>query len=88
MATLEEIDWAVKHVRDRGSDNFALLHGQHSMLSTDGSGVPEHETNLATIDFLRLRYGLPVGFIDHTSNAIMPESPLFEELPLFRNTLP
>jgi sialic acid synthase SpsE len=72
MATLEEIDWAVKHVDSRGCDNFALLHGQHSMLSADGSGVPEYETNLASIEFLRHRYGVPVGFIDHTSNPIMP----------------
>ena len=72
MATLEEIDWAVEYLRARGCDNFALLHGQHSLLSADGNGVPEHETNLASIDFLRLRYAVPVGFIDHTSNPIMP----------------
>ena len=34
--------------------------------------MPEHETNLASIEFLRLRYGVPVGFIDHTSNPNMP----------------
>jgi sialic acid synthase SpsE len=72
MATLEEIDWAVERLRDRRCDNFALLHGQHSMLSAEGTGVPEHETNLASIEFLRLRYGVPVGFIDHTSNPNMP----------------
>jgi sialic acid synthase SpsE len=72
MATLEEIDWAVERLRNRDCDNFALLHGQHSMLSSDGTGVPEHETNLASIEFLNRRYDVPVGFIDHTSNPMMP----------------
>ena len=72
MATLDEIDWAVERIRSRGSDRFVLLHGQHSMFSSDGGGVPESETNLASLEFLRLRYGVPVGFIDHTSNPIMP----------------
>lgn len=72
MATLEEIDWAVKRLRERSGAPFALLHGQHSMLSADGRGVPEHETNLASLEFLRVRYGVPVGFIDHTSNPHMP----------------
>ena len=72
MATLEEIDWAVNHLRRQGGEQFALLHGQHSMRSADKSGVPENETNLASLAFLRLRYGVPVGFIDHTSNPVMP----------------
>lgn len=72
MATLEEIDWAVERLRRKNSDRFALLHGQHSMLSADGGGVPENETNLASLEFLRLRHGVPVGFIDHTSNPVMP----------------
>ena len=72
MATLDEIDWAVERLRRRGCDHFALLHGQHSMMTSDGNGVPESETNLASLEFLRSRYGVPVGFIDHTSNHIMP----------------
>ena len=72
MAGLWEIDWAVARARKRSARSFALLHGQHIMWTGDGSGVPEDQTSLATIEFLQGRYGCPVGFIDHTSNPLMP----------------
>lgn len=72
MATLEEIDWAVERLSSHGCGQFAVLHGQHSMISADGSGVQESETNLACLELLRQRYQVPVGFIDHTSNPMMP----------------
>ncbi len=72
MATLDEIDWAVERLLGQGYSNFALLHGQHVMFSDTTRGVPEDQTNLETISFLRARYGLNVGFIDHTSNPRMP----------------
>ena len=72
MATLEEVDWAVARVRQRGATNFALLHGQHVMTTAEGRGVPEDQTNLATMACMQARYGVPVGFIDHTSSPYVP----------------
>lgn len=72
MATLEEVDWAVERVRQHGATNFALLHGQHVMTTAEGRGVPEDQTNLATMASMQARYGVPVGFIDHTSSPYVP----------------
>jgi sialic acid synthase SpsE len=72
MARIEEIDWAVERLLRRGAGSFALLHGQHIMTTGDDRGVPENETSLTTIGFLHDRYRLPVGFIDHTSNKVVP----------------
>ena len=67
MADLEEIDWAVERLTDAGGP-LCLLHGQHIMHTSEG-GVPVGDTSLRTIAFLRDRYGVPAGFIDHTSSV-------------------
>ena len=72
MGTMEEIDWAVSRVRARGASNFAILHGQHIMASQHGVGVPVEYTQLDCIAMLEQRYGVPVGFVDHTTSEIMP----------------
>ena len=72
MASSEEVDWAVERLHLRGADNFVLLHGQHVMATGDGRGVPEEMTNLAAMNGMRRRYGLHVGFIDHTSSIVVP----------------
>lgn len=72
MAELDEIDWAVERLAGGGAGPLCLLHGQHVMTSGDGSGVPESAVSLGTIGFLRARYNLPVGFVDHTSALEMP----------------
>lgn len=72
MATIEEIDWAVSRVRAHGAGNFALLHGQHIMASQHKVGVPVEYTQLDCISMLEQRYGVPVGFVDHTNSEIMP----------------
>jgi sialic acid synthase SpsE len=41
-------------------------------MATDGRGVTENEVSLSTITYLRDRYEVPVGFIDHTSSSIVP----------------
>ena len=71
LATLDEIDWAVARVRDHGANTFALLLGQHIMATSSG-GVPAEATCLGAIGMLRSRYGVPVGFIDHTAYQWMP----------------
>ncbi|MCP4613882.1 MAG: hypothetical protein GY845_34770 [Planctomycetes bacterium] len=72
MGTIEEIDWAVARVRSRHANEFALLHGQHIMASKLEVGVPVEYTQLDCITMLEQRYGVPVGFVDHTDSEIMP----------------
>ncbi|TDQ55551.1 N-acetylneuraminate synthase family protein [Actinorugispora endophytica] len=56
MSTIEEIDAAVE-VFDR--DKLVVLH------STSTYPMPEEEANLRTIETLRARYGVPVGYSGH-----------------------
>lgn len=72
IGTIEEIGWAVSRVHARGASNFALLHGQHIMASQHEVGVPVEYTQLDCISMLEQRYGVPVGFVDHTKSEIMP----------------
>lgn len=72
MGTIEEIDWAVSRLLARGASNFALLHGQHIMASQHEVGVPVEYTQLDCISMLEQRYGVPVGFVDHTNSEVMP----------------
>ncbi len=71
LATEEEIAWAVSRVVDRGAKEFALMHGQHTMASGAG-GVDAAHTSLGYIAALKRKYGVPVGFIDHTPLVWMP----------------
>jgi N-acetylneuraminate synthase len=56
MSTLEEIDAAVGVL---GTDKLVLLH------ATSTYPLPPEEANLRTIDTLRERYGVPVGYSGH-----------------------
>lgn len=56
MSTLEEIDAAVEIL---GEDQLVILH------STSTYPMPEGEANLRTIETLRDRYGVPVGYSGH-----------------------
>ncbi|GAF74998.1 unnamed protein product, partial [marine sediment metagenome] len=71
LATEKEIDWAVNRIQKRGPSHFAILHGQHTMMSS-GSGVDVSQTTLGYINTLKKRYRVPVGFIDHTPHVWMP----------------
>lgn len=71
MASEEEIEWAVKRIYGRSSPYFAILHGQHTMMSSE-LGVDVAHTALGYIRTLKSRYQVPVGFIDHTWYAWMP----------------
>jgi len=60
MATWEEIDEAVKTVRNSGNNQLALLK------CTSAYPAPPEEMNLLTIPHLAESFGLPVGLSDHT----------------------
>jgi len=71
LATEKEIDWAINRIRSRGNRVFALLHGQHTMMS-GGCGIDVIHTALGYIATIKEKYRMPVGFIDHTSFVWMP----------------
>ena len=60
MATLSEIDEAVKTIREAGCSELALLH------CVSAYPTPPEEINLKTIPHLREAFGVPVGLSDHT----------------------
>ena len=60
MSTMEEVEAAVSVIRSAGSPPLVLLHCVSSYPS------PPEETNLKAMGMLRERFGVPVGFSDHT----------------------
>lgn len=60
MATLEEIDEAVRALRESGCRELALLK------CTSAYPAPPEEMNLQTIPHLAATFGVPVGLSDHT----------------------
>jgi N,N'-diacetyllegionaminate synthase len=65
LATEKEIEWAIARISGKKAKNYALLHGQHIMASS-GRPLNIEDTSLGFISTLKDRYGVPVGFIDHT----------------------
>ena len=61
MATLAELDEAVRTIRDAGGSQLALLK------CTSAYPAPPQEMNLATIPHLQQAFGVPVGLSDHTT---------------------
>jgi len=66
MATLSEIDEAVKTIREAGCLDLALLH------CVSAYPAPPEEMNLKTIPHMREAFGVPVGLSDHTLGITVP----------------
>lgn len=66
MATLAEIDDAVRTIRDAGGSQLALLK------CTSAYPAPAEEMNLRTIPHLAEAFGVPVGLSDHTLDVAVP----------------
>lgn len=66
MATLSEIDEAVKTLRDAGNKQLALLK------CTSAYPAPADEMNLHTIPHLSQAFSVPVGLSDHTLGTTVP----------------
>jgi N-acetylneuraminate synthase len=60
MATLTEIDQAVATLRGAGANDITLLH------CVSAYPTPVHECNLAVLGSFRARYGVKVGWSDHS----------------------
>jgi pseudaminic acid synthase len=66
MATREEIEEAVRTVREAGCRELALLK------CTSAYPAPPEEMNLRTIPDMAERFGVPVGLSDHTLGIAVP----------------
>lgn len=66
MATLAEIDEAVRTIRAAGCEQLALLK------CTSAYPTPPEESNLRTIPHLAAAYDVPVGLSDHTLGISVP----------------
>jgi len=60
MATLEEIDAAVADLQAHGAPPLALLH------CTSAYPAPVEDANLRAMAAMQERYGMPIGYSDHT----------------------
>ncbi len=63
MATLDEIDEAVRTAQNAGASNVALLH------CNSGYPAEPSEMNLRAITVLRERFACPIGLSDHTVDS-------------------
>lgn len=59
MSTLEEVDKAIEFLKKR-TDKVVLMH------CVSRYPCPPEDLNLKTIEFYKNRYGIPVGFSDHS----------------------
>lgn len=66
MATLAEIDEAVRTVHEAGGSQLALLK------CTSAYPAPPEEMNLKTIPHLAETFGVPVGLSDHSMDLAVP----------------
>ena len=66
MATLGEIDEAVRTIRANSESSLALLK------CTSAYPAPLNEMNLQTLGHLAATFGVPVGISDHSMNSIVP----------------
>ena len=66
MSTLDEIEDALKVIRERGIEDIVLLHCVTSY------PAKIEDANLRVIETLRRRFKLPVGFSDHTFGITAP----------------
>lgn len=66
MATLAEIDEAVRTIREAGGNQLALLK------CTSAYPAPPEEMNLRTIPHLAKAFGVPTGLSDHTLDIAVP----------------
>ena len=60
MASIDDIDLAIEAIKSNGNNDISLFQ------CTSIYPTPSEDINLSTINWLSDRYGLPVGFSDHS----------------------
>lgn len=66
MATMEEIETSLNYLRANGAEEIALLHCNSEY------PTPYPDANLLAMNALRERFGLKVGYSDHTLGIEVP----------------
>ena len=66
MCTMEEVADALAILRSNGSGDITVLH------CTTQYPTPPEDVNLRAMDTLHERFGLPVGYSDHTEGIVVP----------------
>ena len=66
MAEISEIDNAVKLLKDNGCGDITLLHCNTQY------PTPYEDVNLLAMNTLKERYGVPVGYSDHSNGIEVP----------------
>lgn len=66
MSNLNEIEEAVNVLKRYGTQNISLLH------CTTEYPAPIEEINLKAIKMMREKFGLPIGYSDHTQGILTP----------------
>lgn len=66
MSTLEEVEAAIKVLKDNGTKRIILLH------CTTNYPAPMEDVNLKAMITLKERYNCPVGYSDHTKGIEIP----------------
>lgn len=64
MSTVEEIEKAIDWMHEQSNDQVVLLHCVSSYPAV------HEELNLKSVQFLRDRFGVPVGFSDHSIGSL------------------
>ena len=64
-SSYNEIDFAIKTIKENGNDKIALLQ------CTAKYPAPINSLNLNVISTLKSKYGLPVGFSDHSLDPVI-----------------
>ncbi len=66
MATLGEVEDALRYLKSNGAEETVLLH------CTTSYPAPIHSVNLRAMDTLRCAFQVPVGYSDHTEGITIP----------------
>ncbi len=60
MSTMEDIGFAIKALKENGSDNITVLH------CTTEYPAPYNAVNLKAMNVIRTEFDVPIGYSDHT----------------------
>ena len=66
MATVDDIEAAITVLKENGAEDLSLLH------CTTEYPAPFEEVNLKAMEYLKNRFGLKIGYSDHTKGIEVP----------------
>ena len=66
MATVDDIETAITVLKENGAEDLSLLH------CTTEYPAPFEEVNLKAMEYLKSKFGLRIGYSDHTKGIEVP----------------